>query len=45
MLKLMKYEMKTYYLGRFGPVRTRREIKKVAREVQRAAIKAIKEDK
>jgi hypothetical protein len=37
--------MKTYYLGRFGPVRTKKEIRKVAREIQRIAIKVIKEDR
>jgi hypothetical protein len=37
--------MKTYYLGVFGPVRTKREIRKVAREIQRVAIKVIKEDR
>jgi hypothetical protein len=37
--------MKTYYLGRFGPVRTKKEIRKVAKEIQKAAILAIKRDK
>ncbi len=39
-----KSKIKIYYLGKFGIVRTKKDIKKISMQVEKAALKAILND-